>query len=673
MKVLTRIAPLALLLALAVPVSAGGPATERIAGHDAFAKGTLKNLSLDAEGVLRGGPALSATSLEAETAWCAARSDKGLWIGLGNKPTVFAVELDGGRRYDLGDGLMVTALAPLPGNALAAAVFPGGRIVKLALDSGKVTPLAKLPVEHIWALSSSATGVLTVACGVPGALYRVDPFGAATKLADVDDAHARCMTASADGKAIYVGTAPKGRVLTFDGKAVKVVRDLEPQEVVGIVVRADGSLIVAANADQAGGNAQQLASLLNQIANPRETKKGQKPAERKALQDGQILHIEPSGVVTTLWSEKKVAVLHLAPDGEGAVAGTYPSARVIHVAPGRPFRLLADLPEAEASVVLSPGGAFAGVVTSNPATFHRIDTELKAGTWTSAPIDAEAPSRWGQVTLWGKGVSRLRYRSGPTSEPDDSWTAWAPAKDFNGTAGAMEATARFVQVEATLPRTGAELRSIELVRRTPNRAPTLEALAAKKPDQKKDAPPVATPKLDLSWKPADADGDRLRTTVAVNRQGSPHWTTLVDAEVLKKPAYTWDTTGMPDGTYQLRVTLEDAPDNEPGRARTATAVLTGVRVDNTPPTVEVTARRHSGGRVHIQGVAKDARGGRVLQVRVSLDGGDWVPLGAKDGLYDTGSEPFEGFLRIPESGAHDVVVQVTDADGNLAAAATVVR
>ncbi len=675
MNLLTRLAPLALLLLLAAPVSAGGPATERIAGHDAFAKGTLKNLTLDAEGVLRPGPTLTSMPLKADTAWCASHSDKATWIGLGNRAAVHYITPDLRKRIELGEGLMVTAMAPLPGDAIAAAVFPGGRIVKIeGGKDGKVSPLAKLPVEHVWALTSSATGVLTAACGVPGTLYRVDPFGAVTKLADVDDAHARCMTPGADGKTLFVGTAPKGRVLAVEGQKVRVVRDLEPQEVVGIVERGDGSLIVAANADQAGGNAQQMASLLRQIAEPRETKKGQKPAKRTALQDGQILHIEPSGVVTTLWSQKKTAVLGVAGHAGGAVAGTYPSARVIRVEPGKPYALVADLPEAEASVVLTDETeTVLAVATSNPAVVHWVESPSNEGTWTSAPIDAGAPSMWGRVTLWGRSVRTLRYRSGPTSEPDDAWSSWTSLEGFDGQAGAMKTTARFVQIEATLTGKDAELRSLELVRRTPNRAPTVTDLKVTKPGQKKGAPPVATAKRDLSWKAADADGDRLRTTVAVNRQGSPHWTTLVDGEVLKKPAHTWDTTGMPDGMYQVRVTLADAPDNEPGRAREVSAVLTGVRVDNTPPTVEVSARRHGGGRVHIQGRAKDARGGRILQVRVSLNGGPWVPLGAKDGLYDTGDEAFEGIVRAPKQGAHDVVVQVTDGDGNLAAGATVVR
>lgn len=661
---------LALVALTAAPASAGGARTEQLRGHATLAKGTLDRLSLDADGVLRLGPAFTKVPLDADTAWCQVTSGKALWIGLGNKPALFRYAAGKGKRFVLGDGLMVTALATLPEGAVAAAVFPGARLVKVGPD-GHVDELARLPVQHVWALAADASGTLTAACGVPGALYRVDPFGGVTKLADVDDTHARCLTPARDGTSLFVGTAPKGLVLRWDGAKLSVVRDLEPQEVVGIVERRDGSLIVAANADQAGGNAQKMASILRAITNPGATKPGDKPAPRAALQDGVILHIEREGAVTTLWQHKKTAVLCLAPDGDGAVAGTYPGSRLVGVDPGSPFRLLADLSEAEASLTIARKGHFAAAVTSNPAVLYVLDDTATSGTWTSAPVDAGAPARWGRVTLWGQGVRAVDYRTGPTEEPDDAWGDWRPLAGFDGTAGAMEATARFVQWRVTLGATG-ELRSLSAVHRDPNRAPVITALEVAKPGQDDEGSPVATPERQITWKATDEDDDELRSTVRVRRKGSPHWIKLVDAKELEKTAWTWDTSGLPDGDYEVEVRVDDGASNEPGRQRQAKRVLAGVRVDNTPPTVTVKARRGRG-RVEIEGLAQDANGGRVLSVRVSLNGGPWIPLGAKDGLYDTDREPYAGSVKVKAgAGSQDVVVQVMDADGNLAAAAAVV-
>ena len=79
-----------------------------------------------------------------------------------------------------------------------------------------------------------------------------------------------------------------------------------------------------------------------------------------------------------------------------------------------------------------------------------------------------------------------------------------------------------------------------------------------------------------------------------------------------------------------------------------------------------------GCKLHVEGTAADANGGRVLRVRVSLNGGPWIPLGATDGLYDASKEAFEGTVAA-SPGDVDVVVQVHDAEGNVAAGAAVVR
>ncbi len=661
-----RLVAVALLCVFATPALGGGPKAERIAGHDTLAKGTLEGLSLDTDGVLRLGPVYDDLALDADSAWTAAQAGDAIWIGTGNESELLRVRGDSIQRTKLGEGLMVTAVAALPDGSCAAAVFPGGRIYKVTAG-GKAALHASLNVEHVWALHADARGALTVACGVPGSVHRIDPFGAPAKLADVDDEHARCLAVR--GKTTYVGTSPKGRVLALENNKTRVVRDLEPQEVVGIVPLDDGGLVIAANADQAGGNAQAIASLLRQIAEPSATKPGKKPAARASLQDGSIVHLEPSGVLTTLWSKKKVALLSLSATKDGAVAGTYPSGRVVHVAPGGASALLADLPEAEASVVLGD----AAVVTSNPAVLHRRKAAVNEGAWISAPVDGGAPSAWGRVSLWGNGIKALHARQGETKEPDDSWSAWKPVTDFDGRGGVIGANARFVQLKAVLAGAGASMRAVEIVTRTPNRAPVLSALTMKKPGTKKGAPPPVTPKREIGWKATDADGDTLRTTIEVNRRGSPHWAKLVDGKVLKKTAHTWDTTGAVDGIYQVRVTVDDAQDNEPARVRKATRLYVGLRVDNTAPTASVKARRMSGGKLAIEGSATDANDGRIVRVRVSIDGGDWVALGASDGLFDGSREAFEAILRFPDGGAHDIVVQATDADGNVGSAATVVR
>lgn len=668
-------AALVALLAWPAPARAGGAEEVLLAGADTLGEGTLDQALLDADGVVRPGPVFQPVDLGTATAWAALDHAGATWIGTGNQGRLVRVVGEEVVSIDLAPGLLVTAVAPLPGGAVAAAVFPGGRIVRVQVQAGQttVTPLAALPVEHVWGLTADAAGTLTAATGGPGALFSIDALGTVTRRAALDDDHARCLVADGDGW--LVGTAPKGLVLRVDaaGQAT-VLHDLEPQEVVGVLRLADRSLLIAANADEAGGNAQAVAGIVKQLAAPQPTAPGQKPQQRPALQDGHLLHLEVEGILTTLWTEEKVALLGLARDGDGAVAGTGPGGRLVRVAPGTAAAVLGDLPEAEASVVLSGAdGRLDRVVTSNPAVLHRRTPSTGGGTWTSSVLDAQAVARWGQLRAVGRNLGGIAVRGGPSSEPDATWSAWRTVDCPDGLVGDADLRARFAQVRVTVTAADSELRSIAWIRRGPNHAPVLTDFAVGIPGAPKEGGPPSepTPKRDLTWKAEDADGDDLVTRIEVRRVGVERWHVLVEDEELGKTAWTWDTTGWPDGLYDVRLVVTDAAGNPPERARRAQRDVVSHRVDNTPPVVTVAVARDGEGTLVLRGTVQDPADGRVVRVRASLDGGPWMLVAAEDGLYDEQTE--DVVLRLPQAGpgAHDVVVQAVDALGNVGAAAAV--
>ncbi|MDJ0976558.1 MAG: hypothetical protein QNJ98_19030 [Planctomycetota bacterium] len=661
-----------LLLALgSAPLFAGGPTAKRVEGHDGLARGTLEGLSLSDDGVLRPGPRFDAMPLEVPTAWAAVRHDDGtLWIGTGNRAALLRVAPDGTTtRIEMDDGFLITALAPLPGGAVAAAVFPGSRVVKVDVH-GKTTALAELDCEYVWALAQDGDS-LVAACGMPGSVHRITLDGETKRIAEIDDEHARALLVHRG--TITVGTAPRGLVLRVDAKGVRVLRDLDEEEVVGLVHRADGSLLIAANKNSAGGNAQMLGMYLGQLTKPQPTKPGQTAPKRNALQDGRVYHLEASGVLTSLWSRPKVAVLTLASDGTGAVAGTYPSGRIVRVEPGSTPTLLTDLPEAEASVLVSDAQGLAAVVTSNPAVLHRLRNAPARGTYTSPVLDAGSPSAWGRVTLWTGGAKSARYRTGATNPPDASWSAWTRLGAFDGQTGKAQGTARFLQVKVELEGDDAFLRSVAAIAQAPNGRPAVSEVAVATPSANGTGAPKANPVRQITWKASDPDKDRLAVTITVKRQGAAHAVTLVDAEVLKAPKHAWDTSGMPDGLYEVSVRVADGPDNPADRARGAQARLAPVRVDNTAPTVTCRARVLEGGALRVEGRAADPAGGRIHSIRVAVNGGPWQPLGASDGLFDDDAEAFGADLPVPAATAYDVVVQALDAFGNRAATTTTVR
>jgi hypothetical protein len=288
-------------------------------------------------------------------------------------------------------------------------------------------------------------------------------------------------------------------------------------------------------------------------------------------------------------------------------------------------------------------------------------------------MDAGAPSLWGRVLLSGEGLGGVEVRGGESEEPDEAWSAWKPLQGFDGRGGAVALTARRVQVRVRLEGEEARLRSVVAVLRTPNHAPVVKEFRADHLGAGKDGePPHADCRHRVSWKAEDPDGDGLRVRLDARRDGSPLWRPLVDGKVLERPEWEWDTTGWPDGTYALALEVDDAPANEAGRERRVRALLPRVRVDNTPPVVEVTAE-DGDGEVVVRGEARDAAQGRVLWARVSVDGGEWGVLVPLDGLLDSDREGFRARVPVKGSGAHDVVVQVSDAHGNVGSAATVTR
>ncbi|HZQ04091.1 MAG TPA: Ig-like domain-containing protein, partial [Gaiellaceae bacterium] len=126
-------------------------------------------------------------------------------------------------------------------------------------------------------------------------------------------------------------------------------------------------------------------------------------------------------------------------------------------------------------------------------------------------------------------------------------------------------------------------------------------------------------------------------------QRSPHgagtWTTIGTA-VGSPYQVTWDTTGVADGLYDLRVVTTDGAGNQ-----TTSATVANVRVDNTAPTATMTSPgANVRGTVTLGSTTSDAGSGVASTVYqwspaglgtwTSLAGTSWDTTGVTDGLYD---------------------------------------
>ena len=132
---------------------------------------------------------------------------------------------------------------------------------------------------------------------------------------------------------------------------------------------------------------------------------------------------------------------------------------------------------------------------------------------------------------------------------------------------------------------------------------------------------------------------------------------------VKETSFSWDTTEVPDGNYQVRVIASDKPSNPQG-ALTAQAVSSPLLIANTPPTLTVgTNTVNADKTVTVHGIAQ-TKLAFVRAVQGHADSSDDVAALADDGLFDSTLEPFTLTLGPLSAGVHAVEVQAIDQAGN---------
>jgi hypothetical protein len=169
----------------------------------------------------------------------------------------------------------------------------------------------------------------------------------------------------------------------------------------------------------------------------------------------------------------------------------------------------------------------------------------------------------------------------------------------------------------------------------------------------------------ISWKATDVDDDRLRFRVDIRREATASWIPL--AVDLDGDFFGWDTRGMPDGLYRVRLVVSDSPDNPAGNELESTRTGGAFRIDNTRPSVGRPRIQHDRGRYEVEFVARDP-GGNVAIAEVAIDTGEWEPLEPLDGVADSAEESYQVVLEPlaqPDDGPRTVRVRVTDSAGNM--------
>lgn len=644
----------------AAPLPAGKVAVWRQSSKAEFEKGKLSGVVVSADGeIVLGRQARAVADTSAELVWDLVRSPQSkLYAATGMPGAVIEFDASGSTRkiWEHAEW-QALSLAPLADGSLLVGIGPTGAILRISPE-GKAEPWFQTEASYVWDLAVTPEGRVYAATGPEGRVYAIEPNGEGRVFYDSPQPHVLCLALAADGE-LLAGTDGAGWIVSLDAQGKpRVLYDAAENEVRALAVLPDGRFVAGTAATADGDRAQSIETA---AAAP-------KPAKNS------VYLLDAQGNATQLWQDEAL-VYALQPSGADTlcIATGSPAAVVAVDLQGRQARELVRL---DASSVLCLGQTAQGELLLGSGNSGRVDAlsalHRESGELLSTVLDAKLHAQFGALD-WradqpaGTQVS-VAVRSGNTSEPDDTWSAWSIEQTDPAHAKAECPPGRYLQYRLQLRTSEAEstpvVRMVSTRYQTANQAPRLDKLVV--PHMEDGDGKSAVERVKLKWEATDPNGDDLTFRVAYRKLGWPS-AVVLQAEH-KSPEFEWDVTTVPDGNYQIELTASDRSSNAPDQAQTASLTSEPFVVDRTPPSLDVKlSNLDRAQQPQVSIVASDALC-PIVTAQYSLDSGPWTNLYSEDGLFDASREEFR--LTLPElaAGSHVLVVRATDAAGHTGSA-----
>ena len=474
-----RLCTLAFLAAVSAVSVAAGPQSWRAATQSEFLKGELEQVSVDENGRLTLGPAITRVfDAGVPFTWSAVAGANGVtFLGTGNDGKVFRVDGDGtGAVFYDAPELEVHALAPGPDGSLFVGTSPDGRVYKVDAQ-GAAQPFFDPDEKYIWAMATDGSGRLVVATGDPkGKVYRVSATGTAEPLYTSAAAHVVSLAFDADRR-LVVGTESPGRVfrLGADNRPFLLL-DTNLQEVRALRTDARGRIYVAAQARRSGGDgggdaapstvepvrAQPVASVSVSIT-AMSVVDTSTPAPAAASTGsgggapvGAIFRIDVDGTSDKIWESPDDAPYDLAVLDDGALLVATGNRGKLFKLTGDPVRvtLLGRVPGQQAVQLVRTAGRTLAATSNSGALVRIDDRHADRGTYVSEVRDAKTAATWGALS-WRATVPagarvEMATRSGNTPTPDEAWSAWSTAYVAADGSPITSPAARYLQWQVVL-------------------------------------------------------------------------------------------------------------------------------------------------------------------------------------------------------------------------------
>ena len=700
-----------------------------------FEKGTQQGVSLSSDGRLREGPGLTELLTTSSTfVWSVAAGDSGVaYLGTASPGTVLRVGKDGkpSTLFETKD-LSVQVVRLGPDGYLYAATLPSGKVYRLKPDAAARQDESSATVvfdldkqadgakpHYVWDMTFDASGRLYIATGGPGTVYRVDPSKPNAKpdiFFKTDEEHIRCLAWDANGNLI-AGSDGSGLVyqISPEGKGY-VLFEAPRREITSVAVAANGTIYAASVGDKSRNplpplTVQGQASITITIAQPGSL---QAANASQSLPDGsEIYAVTPSNSAhpqapRKLWAAKDEIVYALAIRKEGLLVLTGNRGHIFRIADDGSYADLAHLgaqqglsmaPAAEAGSVLIGAGNTGKLVRLGGVDKHEYASDV---------LDAGALARFGRLEFEpGSTGFELFTRSGNVEQPVRGWSDWQPLKD----GVAASPPGRYFEWKAVL-HPGGVLGSVGVNYLPVNSAPVIDDLvvvpgARINPQILAQNQPGAAPQtinitfpsanqatvsydgnsptsplqaikdrtaVTARWAAHDEDGDDLTYALYLRGDGETVWRLLKDQ--LNDKAYSFDSTQIPDGGYEIKVVASDAPSKTPPEALTSERISERFEIDTTPPVVNGLKVQVSENEcihspcpqlVFVSFEADDAFS-PIARAEYSLDAGPWQFLEPVGSLSDSKHEHYDFPLPAKamenKPGEHLITVRAFDRHDN---------
>ncbi|HEY2091039.1 MAG TPA: hypothetical protein VGJ81_04060 [Thermoanaerobaculia bacterium] len=700
-----------LLTFIATSAFAVAPQFWRVRNVEDFLAGDIDGFAVTSRGDLRAGPTMRklASFTDPFVLSQANGSNGDRFFGTGNDGKVYRL-----RGTDL--KLIYTAAEPeiyalaFHDGAVYAASSPNGKVYRIDPNDGKATIFFDPKQAYVWALDFAPSGDLLVATGVEGKLFRVSPKGEGKVLFTAPETHVRCIALEKNGT-ILAGGSGKGRIYEVrpDGSS-HALFDSPLSEISTIYVDANGvgwaagaSSALPATAPATTAKAKTASSSTSSSS---EQKKDESSASTTPTAEvtvsfdtsstesqggnGEIYKINPDGFVETVRKFEHELVYAINGGSNGSILlSSGPQGRIYSMKDGE-VALIATVPEKQIVSISNEGGATL-VTTTNSGAVYRMDPQpSQKAEFRSAPKDLERFSRFGHYRIDGESIGdnhvAISFRSGNTRTPDSTWSSWSmPSGSVEGNIDTPPG--RYIQWKMSMPKPSMDMAVHGVTAGYMNRnvAPVIDSIAvadpavvyitsaypaspqvveATNPDENGIFTSLDSPReknepgkkvyrkgfRTITWRAHDDNGDSIRYALSFRSHGTDKWLRLRDD--LDENQFNFDTSQMPDGTYELRLTASDARDN-PDNALSDSKEGVEFQVDNTPPQIAFTT---AGSDVVVHVTDKMSPIGRV---EYSVDAQKWIRIQPEDGISDSPDETY----KLPRSSVAGKFVIVRAVDG----------